>query len=129
MAKPIVIDNSAFAKDEFRRWLKTYYGQKFFPSVAYSEALVHFLNKGGTADQFNELLKGLRVQVEWTKQGQAASAAAAGSANGDWTENARDYLIGAHAESPPRIMVTENMKDFGHLPRVVDVWDAMDGDL
>jgi predicted nucleic acid-binding protein len=129
LADPIVIDNSAFAKHDFRNWLKTYYGQKVFPSVAYSEALVHFLNKGGTPEKFNELLEGLRVQVEWTKQAQAASAAAAGSAHGDWTDNARDYLIGAHAEDPPRIMITENVEDFSHLPRVVDVWDAVQGNL
>lgn len=40
-----------------------------------------------------------------------------------------DYLIGAHAASPPRRLVTENVKDFSHLPRVVDVWDAVNNNF
>lgn len=129
MPEPLVIDNSAFAKPAFRRWLKTYYGQKIMPSVTYAEALVHILNKGGTAEAFDDLLKGLRVRVEWTTRDHAAVAATAGSHHGDWKENARDYLIGAHAEGSPRVLVTENVKDFAHLPRVVDVWDAVNNTL
>lgn len=129
MSDPIVIDNSAFSKRDFRRWLKTYHGQKIMPSVSYAEALVHVVNRGGTADKFNDLLRGLRVRVERTNRDHAALAAIAGANQGDWTQNARDYLIGAHAASPPRVLVTENVKDFTHLPRVVDVWDAVKDNL
>lgn len=129
MSDPIVIDNSAFAKPDFRRWLKTYYGQKIMPAVSYSEALVHILNNDGTVEEFNELLRGLRVRVEPTKRDQGAIAAQSGSHHDDWSENARDYLIGAHAASPPRILVTENVQDFAHLPRVVDVWDAVNDQI
>lgn len=129
MAKPIVIDNSAFAKHDFREWLKDYFGQKIMPSVSYAEALVHVLNKGGSADGFNDLLRRLRVRVERTNRDHAALAAIAGSNHQDWKGNARDYLIGAHAQSAPRVLVTENLKDFSHLPRVVDVWDVVNGNF
>lgn len=129
MADPIVIDNSAFAKPDFRRWLNTYYGQKIMPSVSYAEALVHVVNKGGTAEEFDELLRGLHVRVERTSRDHAALAAIAGSEHGDWRKTARDYLIGAHAESAPRVLVTENVKDFAHLPRVLNVWDAVNNNF
>lgn len=125
MADPIVIDNSAWAKEDFRRWLKTYYGRKIMPAISYSEALVYVLGRGGTADGFNDLLRGLRIQVEWTKRDHAALAARTGAARGDWSKNARDYLIGAHAMHQPRVLVTENMEDFAHLPRVENVWDVI----
>lgn len=36
-------------------------------------------------------------------------------AGGGWNQRARDYLIGAHALPPPRLLVTSNVKDFAFL--------------
>lgn len=119
------MDTSAWAKQAFREWLAEYYGDKIMPAITYAEALVFLLDRGEDGQTLNELLNKLRVQVEWTHRDHAALAAQAGASLGDWSDNARDYLIGAHAESPPRILVTENMQDFKHLPRVENVWDIV----
>lgn len=113
MPPPLVLDANSFSASGFRHWLGSYRGVKLLPAVAYAELGVHLGRVD--PDALDAGLARAGVEVEWLTADIARIAVELGLAGGEWERNARDYLIGAHAASPPRLLVTTNVKDFGFL--------------
>ena len=66
------------------------------------------------------------IEIEWFRQIEAQKAADIGVNTGDFSENARDYMIGAHAYIAPWILITYNKRDFSFLgDRVKEPYEFM----
>jgi hypothetical protein len=85
-------------------------------AVAFAELGVLWGSRGRLA-RARELLRSLRVEVEWFTAQEAERAASSGHTVGDFALNARDHLIGAHVTGK-RWLVTHNTRDFAFLTRV-----------
>ncbi len=83
--------------------------------IVFAEWCVHEINKNGDTTDFRYLLRKLNINVEWLESGIAEIGARWGSRGNDFKDKARDYLIGAHAHTPPLIFVTSNTEDFWFL--------------
>lgn len=114
MAAPLVLDTNAFRTKGFLHWLRTYHGPKLLPAVAYAE-LGLFIRHRGTQEAYDGMLAEHGIDVEWLDRERARTSIELALVHGDWDRNSRDYLIGAHAASPPRLLVTNNLKDFTFL--------------
>lgn len=112
---PLVLDTNALADRSFREALATYTGLKRVPAVAYTELAVLALARKGAIEPLDRILREVGIEVERFQWDEARTAAWTGVEAGDFSENARDHLIGAHAASPPRILVSRNVDDFGFL--------------
>lgn len=119
MAPPLVLDTNVFDVRGFRHWLRGYPGEKILPVVAYAELGVH-LRRKVSQDVYDAGLAWSGILVEWLTPEIAAGAIDLGITRGDWGENARDYLIGAHALAAPRILVTNNGRDFDFVGERVE---------
>lgn len=113
-----MLDANAITDEDFFRWLRSYRGDKILPGVAYVEAAV-FVTRRTTIEAFNGLLRATGIAVEFMGPREAQLAIELAREAKDFHEHARDYLIGVHALSPPRIMVTENLRHCQFLERVV----------
>ncbi len=113
---PIILDTCALRDRDFVRWLRDYRGRKVLPTVAYAELLVFFIGtKGRTKEEVRRWLTATGIEIEPMTPFHAEKGAENGIAGGDFHDHAMDYLIGAHAHTPPLVMVTNNKKDFGFL--------------
>ena len=113
MNDPLVLDTCSFSDKSFLNLLKIYHGDKFLPSVAYAELVVdYYFNKNKNPDHVDKLLRKLNIEVEWLDASKAKNAVLCCQDKQDFKDHIRDYLIGAHAFPAPRIMITNNIKDF-----------------
>lgn len=113
--QPLVLDANTLHDRSFLHAISSYHGQKIVPAVAYTEAIVHILNQGGPLERFDAMLRQVGAEVEWFRQKHGQTAARTGALVGDFSENARDHLIAAHAVAPNRFLVTHNTADFTFL--------------
>jgi predicted nucleic acid-binding protein len=113
--RPLVLDTNTLSDTTFLHALREHHVLKLVPAVAYADASVHILNRDGSSRTFDHLLEEAGVEVERFERGHARTAAWSGSVMRDFTENARDHMISAHAASPPRVLVTRNVDDFDFL--------------
>lgn len=116
MAAPLVLDTNALLARGFLRWLRGYPGAKLLPAVAFVELGVHWVPQR-SMDGYEATLRAAGVEVEWLTTDHARLAVELALAQGRFAERARDFLIGAHAASPPRVLVTNDLGDFGFLGR------------
>ncbi len=114
MTAPLILDTNVFSRRDFLNWLDTYHDKKKLPAVAYAEICVDRINQDKVG-QFKNLLDRLNINVERLDSKIAECGALWGSKGDDFSDNARDYLIGAHAHTPPLILVTSNVEDFWFL--------------
>ncbi len=112
---PLILDTNVFTRKDFLNWLDSYHGEKKLPVVAYAEICVDNINKNGDTTQIKGLLNRLDITIERLESNLAECGALWGSKGKDFSLNARDYLIGAHAHTPPLILVTSNKDDFWFL--------------
>ena len=113
---PIVIDSNVFRDLSFINWLRSYHSRKVIPAIAYTEVLVYVTSvRGKTAGSFDALLRTAGIEIEWYRKEQARSAARFGADGGDFSQNARDYMIAAHASLAPWVVITNNIQDFSFL--------------
>lgn len=123
---PLVLDTNSFRNTDFLFWLRSYNGQKILPVIADVELGVFFESQGEPLDKVQSLLNRTGVTIEWFRPEDGRVAIQTAGMTKDFSENARDHLIGAHAASPPRHLVTENIDDFTFLgDRVLTPRDAM----
>lgn len=112
---PLILDTNVFSRKDFLNWLDSYHGEKNLPVVAYAEICVDYVNRTGSTSQIRNLLNKLNINIERLESRIAEYGAICGSEGDDFNDNARDYLIGAHAHTPPLILVTSNVDDFWFL--------------
>lgn len=116
MNNPLILDTNIFKDKNFLYKLTSYHNRKILPVVAYAEICVYFIGQRNKSLSYvNYLLKKIDIEVEWLDQRRAENAALYGIKSGDFSKNARDYLIGAHAYPAPRTMVTYNKEHFWFL--------------
>ncbi len=113
--RPLVLDTNVLNDLSFQRALGSYHGPKLLPAVAYAELAVHVLHRDDTLENLDNILRRAGVDVAWFRHGHARTAARTGALVGDFSENARDHLIAAHAVGPDRVLVTHNITDFTFL--------------
>ncbi len=115
MNLPLVIDTSALRDRGFRYWLGRYHGRKILPAVAYTEICVYFIGmKNKTQEQVDGMLYSMGLKIEWFRTNEARKAAELGISLSDFSNNARDYMIAAHAYTAPWVVVTYD-SDFDFL--------------
>lgn len=114
MAPPLVLDTNAFTTRGLLHWLGSYRGPKILPVVAYVELGMHWVPRR-TQEGYDGTLVSAGVTVEWLTTDQARLAIEISLAAGGFAQRSRDFLIGAHAASPPRVLVTNNLSDFEFL--------------
>ena len=86
------------------------------PAIAYTEVLVYVTGvKGKSAGSFDALLRTAGIEIGWYGKEQARAAARFGTDCGDFSQNARDYMIAAQAILAPWVVITNNTKDFNFL--------------
>jgi len=116
MPDPLVLDSSVFKFTDFIQWLRRHHGRKILPVVAYTEISVWYVSiKGKDQSYVDDIISRARIELEWYTPHIAWRAVEFASASGDFSDHARDYMIAAHAYTAPRMIVTENKKDFAFL--------------
>ncbi len=126
MTDPLILDTNVFSRKDFLNWLDSYHGKKKLPAVAYAEICVNRINQEENVEKLRCLLSRLNINVERLDSRIAEFGALWGSRGDDFSDNARDYLIGAHAHTAPMILVTDNKDHFWFLEdRVVTPDECM----
>lgn len=121
MNDPLILDTNVFRNRDFLHKLEKHHGRKILPAVAYAEMCVYYLGKKNKSPKYvDTFLNKLDIEVDWLDQRRARDAAMyCIDSGGNFSENARDYLIGAHAYPPPRTMITYNKDHFLFLGKRV----------
>ena len=112
----LMLDTNVFNSKKFCNWLLSSQKEKYLPAVAYMEYLYHILKKGNTQSMLDAFLEQMHVIVIPFRREEAAEAACLSV--DDFSENARDYAIGATAIMLDATLVTNNMKHFKWLKNV-----------
>jgi predicted nucleic acid-binding protein len=120
----LVLDANAFSHKGFRAWLVDYSGPKILPIVAFVELGVH-QRSSMRYEQWLAYLSFARIEVEWMRKAEAARTIDVATQEGTFAQNARDFLIAGHVHGD-RVLVTDNVRDFAFLPRVVTPGQAME---
>lgn len=115
MPDTLVIDANAFNIRGFGHFLRRYHGRKLLPAVAAAELYHRAARRGHPPERFLSELSAMGVTIEPLDAEKALAAAAAGDES--FRTKKADWLIGAHALAPGRILVTDNIRDYPHVPR------------
>ena len=89
------------------------------------EYLYHNLKKGNTESMVDTFLKQMNVTIVPFGKDEAVEAAQGSIGNWDFSENARDYAIGATAIKLNAKLVTNNIKYFKWMKNVVTIEDMI----
>ena len=114
----LVLDTSVFNSRKFCNWLLSSQEEKYLPAVAYMEYLYHILKKGDTKSMLDAFLEQMNVTVVPFRMEEASEAASSAIGKWDFSENARDYALGATSITLDATLVTNNMKHFKWLKNV-----------
>ncbi len=121
----LALDSNVFNSRKFCKWLLNSSEEKYLPAVAYMEYLYHNLKKGNTESMVDAFLKQMNVSVIPFGKDEAAEAARGTIRNWDFSENARDYAIGATAIKLNATLVTNNVKHFKWMENVATSEELM----
>lgn len=114
----LVLDTNVFNNKKFCNWLLNNDEEKYLPATAYMEYLYHNLKRGNTESMVNAFLKQMNLTVIPFGKDEASKAAKIAIGNWDFSENARDYEIGATAIKLNARLVTYNLKDFNWMDNI-----------
>lgn len=114
----LVLDTNVFNNLKFCKWLLNTDEEKYLPAFAYMEYLYHNLKRRNTESMVNTYLKQMNVTIIPFGKDEALEAAKRSISNWDFSENARDYAIGATAIKLNAKLVTYNLKDFKWIKNV-----------
>lgn len=124
----LALDTNVFNSKKFCKWLLSSDEEKYLPAVAYMEYLYHNLKKGNTESMVDAFLEQMNITIVSFGKEEAAGAARESIGNWDFSENARDYAIGATAIKLDAKLVTNNIKHFKWMENVSTVEEVF-GDL
>lgn len=117
----LALDTNVFNSKKFCKWLLNSDEEKYLPAVAYMEYLYHNLKKGNTESMVDAFLEQMNITIVSFGKEEAAGAARESIGNWDFSENARDYVIGATAIKLDAKLVTNNIKHFKWMVNVSTV--------
>jgi len=115
MTLPLVLDTCSLIDKDFRYWLRSYHDRKVLPSVVYLELSLYFRFKNKPQTYVDQLIRTLGASIEWFRKKEAQRTIEIALETGDFKKNARDYMIAAHADIPPWIVVTDDVDHFSFL--------------
>ena len=121
----LVLDTNVFNNKKFCKWLLTSDEEKYLPAIAYLEYLYHNLKKGNTESMTDAFLKQMNITILPFGKEEATIATKGSIGKWDFSENARDYTIGATAIKLDAKLVTYNLKDFKWMENVITPDDVM----
>ena len=125
----VVLDTNAFNNWRFLKWLKSSSLEPFISTVTYTEYLYHLAKKKGdfgiALENFETLLWAVGIKVMAFDVESARLAVEKALGRWDFSENARDYMIGALALKLNAPLITYNKKHFEWLPEVLTPEEAM----
>ncbi len=122
----LALDTNVFNNRKFCDWLFLQEEEKYLPAVAYMEYLYHHLKKGNTESMVDAFLEQMNVVIVPFGKNEAVQAALGSLGNWDFSDNARDYTIGATAIKLNAILVTNNIKHFKWMENVVTPEDILE---
>ena len=115
----LVLDTNVFNSKKFCKWLLNAPEEKYLPAVAYMEYVYHNLKKEITQSMVDTFLKQMNISIIPFGRFEAIEAAHCAIGNWDFSENARDYAIGATAIKLNGKLVTYNIKHFKWMGNVI----------
>lgn len=122
----LALDTNVFNNRKFCDWLLSSSEVKYLPAFAYMEYLYHNLKKGNTESMVNAFLEQMNITIVPFGKNEAAQAARGSLGNWDFSENARDYAIGATAIRLNAKLVTNNIKHFKWMENVITPEDILE---
>ena len=122
----LALDTNVFNNKKFCDWLLSSSEVKYLPAFAYMEYLYHNLKKGNTESMVNAFLEQMNITIVPFGKNEAAHAARGSLGNWDFSENARDYAIGATAIRLNAKLVTNNIKHFKWMKNVITPEDILE---
>jgi len=122
----LALDTNVFNNRKFCDWLLSSSEVKYLPAFAYMEYLYHNLKKGNTESMVNAFLEQMNITIVPFGKNEAAKAAHGSLGNWDFSENARDYAIGATAIRLNAMLVTNNIKHFKWMENVITPEDILE---
>lgn len=122
----LVLDTNVFNSKKFCKWLLNSGEEKYLPAFAYMEYLYHNLKKGNTKSMVDAFLDQMNISIVPFGKDDAAEAARGPIGNWDFSDNARDYAIGATALRLNAKLVTYNIKHFKWMENVVTPHDVLE---
>lgn len=121
----LVLDTNVFNNKKFCNWLLNSGEEKYLPAIAYMEYLYHNLKKGNTESMVDAFLKQMNIAIIPFGKDEATEAARRSIGNWNFSENARDYTIGATTIKLDAELVTNNTKHFNWMENVSTPDDVM----
>lgn len=121
----LALDTNIFNSKKFCTWLLNSDKEKYLPAIAYMEYLYHNLKKGNTESMVDAFLEQMDITIVPFGKEEAVEAARGSIGNWDFSENARDYAIGATAIQLDAKLVTNNIKHYNWMKNVVTVEDVL----
>lgn len=121
----LVLDTNVFNNRKFYDWLLNSEEEKYLPVFAYMEYLYHNLKKGNTESMLDALLEQMNIKIIPFGKDEAVEAACGCIGKWDFSENARDYAIGATAIKLNGKLVTYNLKHFKWMKNVTTPDDIL----
>lgn len=115
----LVLDTNVFNNKKFCKWLLNTPEEKYLPAVAYMEYTYHNLKKEITQSMVDAFLEQMNIFIVPFGRYEAIEAAQCAIGNWDFSENARDYAIGATALRLNSKLVTYNVKHFKWMENVI----------
>jgi tRNA(fMet)-specific endonuclease VapC len=115
----LVLDTNVFNSRKFCNWLLSSQEEKYLPAVAYMEYLYHILRRGNIKSMLDAFLEQINVTVVPFSMEEASQSASSAAGKWDFSENARNYIIGATSITLDATLVTNNIKHFKWLKNVL----------
>jgi predicted nucleic acid-binding protein len=116
LADTLVLDTNAFNERGLAHWLRAYPGRKVLPAVAAAELYYHLrVQRRWPMPRFLAFLREAGVTIEPLDANRALAAVEA--AGSGFPDRSADALIGAHALSPGRVLVTRDFSGHPDVPR------------
>lgn len=127
MADTLVLDTNAFNERGLLHHLAGRRERKLLPAVAAAEFYYHIVTRRAwSPGRFFDALRLAGIVIEPLDAHKALAAVDA--AGKEFPLRPADALIGAHALSPGRILVTRNLAHFPQVPRKVTPAELLRGD-
>ena len=115
----LAMDTNVFKNEKFCNWLLKSKEEKYIPSIVYMEYLHHHLKKGNTPSMVNAFLEQMNITIVPFGKNEAIEAAKNSFNNLISFENPREYVIGSTALILNAKLVTDNIKNFKWLDKVI----------
>ena len=115
----LALDTNVFNNEKFCNWILQSREEKHLPAIVYMEYLHHHLKKGNTPSMVNAFLEQMNINIVPFGKNEAIKAAKYSVNNWKPVENPREYIIGSTALLLNAKLVTNDIKNFKWIDKVI----------